>query len=1216
MAKEQLTVWQKVGIGMTIGGGVVATAAGVALTATGVGAGFGAPLISMGISTTANGVGSAIRNKPVSPLGLAADVTIGAVTGGASAAIGKAVAKEVGKHVGQKVVTSVISSAASGIGGNVVHGVADGVLHADPRRTLESLHPRRMVASAVGGAAAAALGDGVHHAAESIVGNAEQMTRDVAYVAYKGTTGAVGAATGAAGSTMVSNAIEGRSITENVGKSSLVAAMSGAAHSAAGAGRQVKDRRDRKKEIKRYERELDEKIKRSKELEKHFREEEESLKRHAQESDELAQQLEKANAERDAALKTLDQKKQDLEYQQKQSELALAKAEEKAKRLQADIDRSKKALSQKRQQFEQAEAALHKAEELARLQQEMEQKKHALEQAERQRAEAESQPKSKKETGLKRVGGDIARTFKKAGSDLAAERQRVLDTVGKKLGPLQADYENARAATRKLETEARKLGVPVDRKASDLLAPLRQKRDDALKHWQKAEKGFEITVVKHKKHLSNALKPVGELRKEVVQNAKAAAAGVAKDMQRVQAGAQKEINHLLNKKSGSEGRYQQTREKTDAAAKKVDEYASKELEPAKRVLRAANEPVKVLTDNLQKRLVDPVTISLRRATQDISEDTRPLIEPVEKTVKPHLKKGAEHVVRGTTAGVEGALKLGGHVAGALGDDATHRRLNEKADHISRTSKSYAESYVQVSEQVVTAKTAAKVTAAAAGGLIGGPLAPLGSAAATTIVQTAQGETVDGKQIATNVIAAGAAGCAGDVVAGAGGGQMAVGAAGGFAGSAAGYASNELMNGRPVEGHKLLENGAVGAASGFVGAGVSEAGGGDISAAFASGITKDAVKQTLEGGRVDMGRAIIAGSNDAAQQSYADVVRNTGTFLSSDTSHTHHAYMNKDGYLIVDGHIVDNMDASTYPVDGVDDTQHRPYYDTLNEKGYMDADPGAHHHGSHEGTANDGYIDNEELHRLIGEQQNRQSRKASPSKYNAPYDPFLGHSPRWEDQYVGDINPIPLLGSGQNDLLINSGPARKDNAHDKTKAMRHATGDSSWQSRGTSRLTKAGYNKRYNDARAQTSLDDITVRAYAPKASVMDLIGIFNDNLEMYISMRDAQDAARVLRYGGCYNGQEGGYFDYKQPSYTSSEHENTLRKEQAACSVQNQVEIDNEWQDRVDKIKELSGENYSDDLKRISQLPLEKKEGLAQLADDLIADLQARLAQPDSFQER
>lgn len=192
-----------------------------------------------------------------------------------------------------------------------------------------------------------------------------------------------------------------------------------------------------------------------------------------------------------------------------------------------------------------------------------------------------------------------------------------------------------------------------------------------------------------------------------------------------------------------------------------DNPGKKFTETYKAVERDHVEPAKKsvtqTTRYLEDSVVRPVTKELRSATKTFSDATRPLSDPFTKASEPLKKLGVE-TLSVVTRPAEGVMKTYGAFAKhVMGDDATAKRMNQAADQIHRTNQSVSTAVMDAAATQLTAKSITKNVATIAATAYGGAAA---GAAARGFVETAQGETVTGKDMAISAVAIGAGGMAG------------------------------------------------------------------------------------------------------------------------------------------------------------------------------------------------------------------------------------------------------------------------------------------------------------------------------------------------------------------------------------------------------------------------------------------------------------------------
>ncbi len=305
------------------------------------------------------------------------------------------------------------------------------------------------------------------------------------------------------------------------------------------------------------------------------------------------------------------------------------------------------------------------------------------------------------------------------------------------------------------------------------------------------------------------------------------------------------------------------------ATKKAVQDTGKTLQKAKDDLNKAAEPIlKPIEDKVNPVLKD-ASKQMRQATNDLSDATRPLLQPIEDTVNPVLKDVTKAAIKVVALPAEAALHIASDLAGALGDKETQNNLNQNRENFSKGVNEVADTVVKIAEKTVTAKVGAKVVAGMVGGAVGGPL---GAAAAVAVVRDAQGETVTGKDVLIDAVAASvggavgnAAGSAASGVVGEVGGQIIGAAAAGAAQNGAAYVAK---NDGKINAGELRKEVFAGAAGGAAGGAVQGNGvGSEMMRSGASGASDNMVRQYQETGKVDLKQTATAAADSAINKGF-------------------------------------------------------------------------------------------------------------------------------------------------------------------------------------------------------------------------------------------------------------------------------------------------------------------------------------------------------------
>jgi len=430
----------------------------------------------------------------------------------------------------------------------------------------------------------------------------------------------------------------------------------------------------------------------------------------------------------------------------------------------------------------------------------------------------------------------------------------------------------------KLTEQVKEAGRTVEQQASQQLEPVRDLRRQAGSRLDSAAALVKEKTVQFETQVANELKPAMQLRDQTRRGVEDAGAKAAS--------ATKTYADAVKNNISKAGRvvHVPIKAETDRLqfvdpVKAIEEKAALLIKNNVKLATTTNPAeIKNVINDLQHTFVDPTVDTLRIATKEMGDATRPLTKPIEDKVAPVLKKGLEHVARGTTASTEGAIKAAGAIAGAAGDKTTQKKLNEASDKVSKKSHKTAKDVAEASGKIVTAKNATRVAATVIGTAYGGPM---GGAAALSVVQAAQGDTVTGKDIAINVVAGYASAgvsCGVDGMGSGGvGSAIAAGAAAGATRNVVGHSLHAAGDNKPITFTDLRDQALAGAAAGATGAGMgvtlgSDAGiGGEAIKSGTTAATENAVRQYQTTGEVDLQKVAEAFGAGAMNAGFSSAV---------------------------------------------------------------------------------------------------------------------------------------------------------------------------------------------------------------------------------------------------------------------------------------------------------------------------------------------------------
>lgn len=491
---------------------------------------------------------------------------------------------------------------------------------------------------------------------------------------------------------------------------------------------------------------------------------------------------------------TIGEKKRAMEDSAKKAEAAkrdLAKAAEENKRLeaeQADLKNREEAMRREH------------AKEVERIEQE---KQHVQNELARKK-EAHAHDTQHERSQLQRLKDDL-----EAKCNRARGKGLLRESLARAEKAVRVEFEKASQKLADFDKQRLRAWHDLVNDADTHLVELDKRRLQATKDLEKDVTRVAQPLEKVCQELSKTVEEKANLAAKIVRENE-----VTKQLQKDVSVLGKDLEGIDRKRLNLQKDVaQRTAKCWKDAERQVKQAASDISRDIKRAVEA-DELVKAADEagkKIDRNVLQPTAKGLQEATRQVSEVGKPVSDFITEEVAPIAKTGIVELTKISTATAQWSLKIAGEVAKQVGEKEMQAKLNAAADRIARETAQAGKVVADVAGQVATCENAVRVAAQVAGNIVS-PGA--GGVAAASLVDVAQGKTVDATSVAAGLVSGAVGEAAGSAVS-AKGGQVAAAAIAGSVEGTTNYAGNCLRDKEAFTPEGLAKAAAKGGVRGAV-----------------------------------------------------------------------------------------------------------------------------------------------------------------------------------------------------------------------------------------------------------------------------------------------------------------------------------------------------------------------------------------------------------------